>query len=63
MKFRSRLVFALSLLMVAAISTTTHGQELRDAFRKVNQSVVTIRTKRVDVTPAPGQVMSIVDGV
>ena len=63
MKIRSRLVFALSLLTVAAISTTAHGQELRDAFRKVNQSVVTIRTKSVDLAPAPGQVISITDGV
>ena len=45
MKIRSRFVFGLSLLTVAAISTTAHGQQLRDAFRKVNQSVVTIRTK------------------
>ena len=63
MKIRSRFVFGLSLLTVAAISTTAHGQQLRDAFRKVNQSVVTVRTKRVDVAPVPGQVISIIDGV
>jgi S1-C subfamily serine protease len=63
MKIRSRFVFGLSLLTVAAVSTTAHGQQLRDAFRKVNQSVVTVRTKRVDVAPLPGQVMSVIDGV
>jgi S1-C subfamily serine protease len=64
MKTRSRFVFGLSLVTVAALSTTTaRGQQLRDAFRKVNQSVVTVRTKRVDVAPLPGQVMSVIDGV
>ena len=56
-------MFGLSLLTIAAISATAHGQQLRDAFRKVNQSVVTIRTKRVDVAHVPGQVISIIDGV
>jgi serine protease Do len=63
MKTRSRFVFGLSLLTVVAMSTTAHGQQLRDAFRKVNQSVVTVRTKRVDVAPLPGQVVSVIDGV
>jgi S1-C subfamily serine protease len=64
MKLKSRFVFGLSLVTVAAFSTTTaRGQQLRDAFRKVNQSVVTVRTKRVDVPPLPGQVISLIDGV
>jgi S1-C subfamily serine protease len=46
-----------------AVYTTAPAQQLRDAFRKVNQSVVTVRTKRVDVAPKPGQVMSVVDGL
>jgi S1-C subfamily serine protease len=63
MKIRSRFVLLLSLLTIAAISSTAHGQQLRDAFRKVNQSVVTVRTKRLDIAPAPGQVISVTDGV
>jgi S1-C subfamily serine protease len=51
------------LLTVAVISTTAHAQQLRDAFRKVNQSVVTVRTKQVDAAPLPGQVMSAIDGL
>ncbi|HEU5240214.1 MAG TPA: trypsin-like peptidase domain-containing protein [Pyrinomonadaceae bacterium] len=62
MKIRSRLVFLPSLLMMV-VYTATPAQQLRDAFRKVNQSVVTVRTKRVDLTHAPGQVMSIIDGL
>jgi len=46
-----------------AVYTTAPAQELREAFRKVNQSVVTVRTKRVDVARVPGQVMSISDGL
>lgn len=62
MKIRTRFVFLPSLLMMA-VYTTAPAQELREAFRKVNQSVVTVRTKRVDVARVPGQVMSISDGL
>lgn len=62
MKIRTRLVFLPSLLMMAVYSTAP-AQQLREAFRKVNQSVVTVRTKRVDVARVPGQVMSIIDGL
>ena len=63
MKIRSRFVLLLCLLTVAVISTNAHAQQLRDAFRKVNQSVVTVKTKQVDVAPLPGQVMSVTDGL
>ena len=62
MKIRTRFVFLAGLLMMV-VYTVTPAQQLRDAFRKVNQSVVTVRTKRVDVVHAPGQVMSIIDGL
>ena len=62
MKIRTRFVFLPSLLMMA-VYTTAPAQQLREAFRKVNQSVVTVRTKRVDVARVPGQVMSIIDGL
>jgi serine protease Do len=60
-KFRSALL--LSLLILPTAWTTGEGQQLRDAFRKVKQSVVIIRTKQIEVAFAPGQVMSIVDGL
>ena len=63
MKIRSQFIFVLSLVTFAAMTSTVHGQQLRDVFRKVNQSVVTVRTKRLDIAPVPGQVMSVTDGV
>lgn len=62
MKIRTRFVVLPGLLLMA-VYTTAPAQQLREAFRKVNQSVVTVRTKRVDVAHVPGQVMSIIDGV
>jgi len=53
----------LSLLTFCAISITTNAQQLRDAFRQVNQSVVIVRTKRVEVAPSADEQMSIVDGL
>lgn len=63
MKIRYQFVVFLSLLTVATTSSTAHGQQLRDAFRKVNQAVVTVRTKQMDIAHRPGQVISIIDGV
>jgi len=62
MKIKTQRVFGAGLLMMP-LCVTAPAQQLREAFRKVNQSVVTVRTKRVDVAPAPGQVMSVVDGL
>jgi len=53
----------LSLLTFCAVSITTNAQQLRDAFRQVNQSVVIVRTKRVEVAASPDEPMSIVDGL
>jgi len=63
MKTRSRLFFVLNLLAFSTISITTNAQQLRDAFRKVSQSVVIVRTKRVEVAASADQPMSIVDGL
>jgi len=62
MKRKTQCVFGAGLLMMA-LGVTASAQQLREAFRKVNQAVVTVRTKRVDVAPVPGQVMSVVDGL
>ena len=50
-------------MILPAAWTPTAGQQLREAFRKVRQSVVIVRTKQVEVAPAPGQVVSVVDGL
>ena len=62
MKIRFQFLLLLAMLTAAVMTGTSHGQELRDVFRKVNQSVVTVRTKRLDIAPAPGQVVSVTDG-
>ena len=63
MRTKSPLALLLSLLASCAISITSNAQELRDAFRHVNQSVVIVRTKRVELAPSPDEPMAIVDGL
>jgi len=63
MRTKSPFAFMLSLLTFCAVSITTNAQQLRDAFRQVNQSVVIVRTKRVEVAASPDEPMSIVDGL
>ena len=63
MKNRSPFAFILSLLSFSLISITANAQELRDAFRKVSQSVVIVRTKRVEISPSPNEPMAVVDGL
>ena len=61
MRFRSALL--LGFLLLSAAWTPSNGQQLRDAFRKVRQAVVIIRTKQIDLAPSPGQIVSVVDGL
>jgi S1-C subfamily serine protease len=63
MRTKSPFALMLSLLTFCAISITTNAQQLRDAFRQVNQSVVIVRTKRVEVAPSADEPMAIVDGL
>ena len=63
MRIRSPFAFVLSLLTFSTLSITTNAQQLRDAFRKVNHAVVTVRTKRVEVAPAADEPMGIIDGL
>lgn len=51
------------MLTVSAVSITANAQQLREAFRRVNQSVVIVKTKRVEVAPSPDDAMAIVDGL
>ena len=63
MRTKSPFAFMLSLLTFCAVSITTNAQQLRDAFRKVSQAVVIVRTKRVEVAPSAEEAMAIVDGL
>jgi serine protease Do len=44
---------SLLLMLFLGGSTQTRGQELRDAFHKVKQSVVIIRTQQKELAPSP----------
>jgi serine protease Do len=62
MATRSRLILLFSLLILSGTRTTILGQPLREAFRKVHQSVVTVRTREIDLASS-NQVISIIDGL
>lgn len=63
MAMKLRLALLLGFLVLPAAWTPTQAQQLRDAYRNVSHSVVIVRIKQVELVPAPGQVMSIVDGL
>ena len=63
MRIKSPFIFVLSLLTVSTLSVTTNAQQLRDAFRKVSQAVVIVRTKRVEVAPSADEPAGIIDGL
>jgi serine protease Do len=60
-KYRFRLL--LTLLTLSAMPITASAQQLREAFRKVSPSVVTVKTKRVDVPTVSEQTLTIIDGL
>src|SRR5258705_987424 len=63
MATRFRLVLLLSFLILSGIPTTVYGQQVREAFRKVHQSVVTVRTKEIDLSSSTQQLTSMNDGL
>ena len=63
MRIKSPFAFVLTLLMFSTLSVTTNAQQLRDAFRKVSQAVVIVRTKRIEVAPSANEPMAITDGL
>jgi len=52
----------LVLLIFSGVWTSIYGQQLREAFRKVHQSVVIVRTKQVDLSSS-SKAISIIDGL
>jgi len=53
----------LNLIAFLLLSTTANAQQLRDAFRKVHQSVVIVKTKSVEIAPVAGQSLAMIDGL
>lgn len=56
-------VLLLNLIAFSLVPTTVNAQQLRDTFRKVHQSVVVVKTKSVEIAPASGQTMAMIDGL
>jgi serine protease Do len=63
MPTKPRLMLLLSVLIFSGIRPTIYGQQLRDAFRKVHQSVVLVRTKQIDLPSSSKEMMAINDGL
>jgi len=59
---RSRLMLLLLFLIFSGAWTSIYSQQLREAFRKVHQSVVIVRTKHVDLSSSSNAI-SIIDGL
>ena len=62
MATRFRLMLLLLFPIFSGIWTSIYGQQLREAFRKVHQSVVIVRTKQVDLSSSSNAI-SIIEGL
>ncbi len=60
---RFRATVSLLILLFFGMRTESSGQELRDAFRKVDQAVVVIRTSHKELAPFPQQGMVSLSGL
>ena len=60
---RFRLALSLGFLALSAAWTQSDGQQLRDAFRKVRQAVVIVRTQQKELAPFPQQGMVSLNGL
>jgi serine protease Do len=63
MKIKCSFGLLLTLLTLPATPITASAQQLREAFRRVSPSVVTVKTKRVDVPTVSEQTLTIIDGL
>jgi S1-C subfamily serine protease len=61
MKFK--LTLGLGLVIVSGIWNLSHGQQLREAFRKVEQAVVIVRTAQKELAPYPQEGMVSLNGL
>src|SRR5712692_10287848 len=62
-KLKFRLALLMALLMLSAGWTQSDGQQLRDAFRKVKQAVVIVRTQQKELAPFPQPGMVSLNGL
>jgi serine protease Do len=62
-KMKIRMPLVLGLLIVSGVSNQGQGQQLRDAFRKVEQAVVVVRTEQKELAPFPQKGMVSLNGL
>ena len=62
-KMKLRIALALSLLILSGAWTQSQGQQLREAFRKVEQAVVIVRTEQKELAPFPQKGMVSLNGL
>ena len=58
-----RVTLSLIMLSFWGLGTESHGQQLRDAFRRVEQAVVIVRTEQKGLAPFPQQGMVSLNGL
>ena len=63
MTTKHQFILLLNLVTLSFISTTANAQQLRDAFRRVHESVVIVKTKQVEIAPSPNQSLAMIDGL
>src|SRR2546426_4735049 len=62
-KMNLRLTLPLAFLMLSGFWTQSDGQQLRDAYRKVEQAVVVVRTQQKELAPFPEKGMVSLNGL
>ncbi len=60
---RARVTLSLIMLCFWAVGTESNGQQLRDAFRRVEPAVVMVRTEQKGLAPFPQQGMVSLNGL
>ena len=58
-----RVTLSLVVICLVGLNTESHGQQLRDAFRNVQQAVVVVRTEQKGLAPYPQQGMVSLNGL
>ncbi len=62
-KMKTLIPLALGFLILSGVWNQSQGQQLREAFRKVEQAVVVVRTERKELAPFPQKGMVSLNGL
>src|SRR5882762_4462958 len=62
-KMKLRITLGLGFLIASGVWNQTPSQQLREAFRKVEQAVVIVRTEQKELAPFPQQGMVSLNGL